>query len=203
MRQYAFVLVLAALPVAGGLDAEDEFTRYELLAPESHRFAILYDVTTSVPEARFFFNPIREGSVATDERVVDRATGKELRWSLVKGKEAKGSGLVETDTKDEASFIKVELASPVPKGGERRIRIYKTYLDPASYRTEGDRIVFERTLSIRRNAVVLPAGYELVGSAVPAIVSTESDGRVVASFVNDRDDSLAVKVEGRRLAGRP
>jgi hypothetical protein len=51
--------------------------------------------------------------------------------------------------------------------------------------------------------VVLPAGYELVGSAVPAIVSTESDGRVVASFVNDRDDSLAVKVEGRRLAGRP
>jgi hypothetical protein len=203
MRRYAFALGLAALPVAGGLAAEDEFTRYELLAPESHRFAILYDVTTSVPGARLFFNPIREGSVATDERVVDRATGKELRWSLVKGKEAKASGLVEADTKDQASFIKVELASPVPKGGEQRIRIYKTYLDPASYRTEGDRIVFERTLSIRRNAVVLPAGYELVGSAVPAIVSTEPDGRIVASFVNDRDHALAVKIEGRRLGGRP
>jgi hypothetical protein len=203
MRRRAFLLTLAALGAARSLGADDELTRYELLAPESHRFAIVYDVTTSVADARFFFNPIREGSVSTDERVVDRATGRELRWSLVKGKEAKASGLVESQTKDEAPFIKVELASPVPKGGERRIRIYKTYLDAASYHAEGDRIVFERSLSIRRNAVVLPPGYELVGSAVPAIVCTEADGRVVASFVNDRDDALAVKIEGRRLGGKP
>ena len=201
MPRLAFVLALATLvggSLAGQIVADDELTRYELLAPESHRFAIVYDVTTSVADARFFFNPIREGSVSTDERVVDRATGQELKWTLVKGKEAKASGLVEATVKDEAPFIKIELASPVPKGGERRIRIYKTYLDAKSYRAEGDRIVFERSLSIRRNEVVLPAGYELVGSAVPAIVSTEADGRVVASFVNDRDDELPVKIEGRR-----
>ena len=33
---------------------------------------------------------------------------------------------------------------------------------------------------------------------VPAIVSTEADGRVKASFVNDRDDVLPVKIVGRR-----
>ena len=100
---------------------------------------------------------------------------------------------------DEARFVKVELATPVPKDGARRIRIFKTYADPKSYYVEGDRIVFDRGLSIRRNAVVLPAGYELVSCSVPAIVSTESDGRVKASFVNDRDDVLPVKIVGRRL----
>jgi hypothetical protein len=35
---------------------------------------------------------------------------------------------------------------------------------------------------------------------VPAIVSTGKDGRVKASFVNDRDDTLPVKIVGRRLA---
>ena len=91
----------------------------------------------------------------------------------------------------------------MPAGGVRRIRILKTYLDPASYRAEGDRVVFERSLSIKRNEVVLPAGFELVGCSVPALVSIEGDGRVVASFVNDRDDALAVRIEGRRLGGRP
>jgi hypothetical protein len=160
----------------------DDFTLYELLAPDSHRFAITYDVTTAKEGDRFFLNPIREGSIASDERALDRASGKPLRFELVKG------------------AIKVDLGDPVPKDGERRIRIFKTYTDPKSYHAEGDRIVFDRGLSIRRNAVVLPAGYELVTCSVPAIVSTEADGRVKASFVNDRDDTLPVKIVGRRLA---
>ena len=45
--------------------AEDEFTLYELLAPDSHRFAITYDVTTAKEGDRFFLNPSREGSIAS------------------------------------------------------------------------------------------------------------------------------------------
>jgi hypothetical protein len=171
------VLVLAATAAAA-----DEFTLYELLAPDSHRFAITYDVAAVKEGEPFFVNPIREGSIASDERVVDRASGRPLRFELVKG------------------AIKVDLGAPVPKGGVKRIRIVKTYTDAKSYYAEGDRIVFDRGLSIRRNAVVLPAGYELVGCSVPAVVSTEADGRVKASFVNDRDDTLPVKIVGRRLA---
>jgi hypothetical protein len=196
--------VLPAVSVALGAalapaQADDELTIYELLAPDSHRFAITYDVTTSVEGARFFFNPIREGSQASDERVVERAGGRALPFSVVKGREAKATGLVPADAKDEALFIRVELAAPVPKGGETRLRIFKTYADAKSYYLEGERIVFERGLGIRRNVVVLPPGYELIGCAVPAIVSTETDGRVRLSVVNDRDDTLPVRVVGRRL----
>jgi hypothetical protein len=172
--------IAAAALCAASAVADDDFTLYELLAPDSHRFAITYDVTTAKEGDRFFVNPIRKGAIASDERVLDRASGKPLRFEVV------------------PDAIKVDLGHPVPKDGERRIRIFKTYTDPKSYFAEGDRIVFDRGLSIRRNAVVLPGGYELVSASVPAIVSTEADGRMKASFVNDRDDTLPVRIVGRR-----
>ena len=40
------------------------------------------------------------------------------------------------------------------------------------------------SLGIRRNKVVLPAGYEVVGLTVPSQILTEADGRIGISFVN-------------------
>jgi hypothetical protein len=59
--------------------------------------------------------------------------------------------------------------------------------------------VFDRPLGIKRNVVVLPKGYELIGSQSPGIVSTDPDGRVRISFLNDRDDQLPVKIIARKL----
>jgi hypothetical protein len=61
-------------------------------------------------------------------------------------------------------------------------------------------VIFDRGLGIRANAVVLPPGYELVASRTPGIAGTLPDGRTKVSFLNDRDDSLAVRVVGRRTA---
>ena len=97
------------------------------------------------------------------------------------------------------SYIQVTLARPVPKGGEGRVRIFKTYKDAASYSSEGADIVFQRGFGIKRNVIVLPAGYELVACGAPGIVSTQSDGRIRVSFFNDRDDELMVKLRARRL----
>src|SRR5215469_15122050 len=194
LRQIALLLV-ASLPAL----AADEFTLYELLPPETHQFAITYDVTATRQGAPFFFNPIRPGSTASKERVIERSTGKDLQFEVVSGKDAKPSGLVSAETKDEAQFIRVRLPGPVPKGGETRIRIFKTYTDAASYYLKDGQLVFERPLGIKRNVVVLPKGWELVGSASPAIVSTDAEGRVHLSFLNDRDDQLPVKIIARRL----
>ena len=192
-------IILALLLFQVSVFASDEFTLYELLPPETHQFAITYDVTTAREGAQFFFNPIRPGSTATKERVIERSTGKELKFEVVGGKDAKATGLVSPQTKDEAQFIKVYLPGPVPKGGETRLRIFKTYTDAPSYFLKDGQLVFERPLGIKRNVVVLPAGWELVGCASPGIVSTDSDGRIRVSFVNDRDDQLPVKIVARRL----
>ncbi len=193
------ILLLLTLLGGGAAFGQREFTVYELLPPETHRFAIVYDVSTSTEGAKFYLNPIRPGSKLSDERVIDLATGKELKFGNIDGKAAKAAGVRRANVADEDLFLKVDLAVPVPKNGQARIRIYKVYEDAASYGAQGDRIVFDRPLGIRRNVVVLPAGYELIGSSVPSIVSTQPDGRVRVSMLNDRDDQLPVKITGRRL----
>ena len=189
------LVLLASTPAL----AADEFTLYELLPPDTHQFAIMYDVTQAREGAQFFFNPIRPGSTASKERVIARATGEDLQFEVVSGKEAKKSGLVSPRTPDDEQFIRVHLPGPVPKGGQTRIRIIKTYTDAPSYFLENGRLVFVRPLGIKRNVVVMPKGWELVECASPGIVSTDPDGRIRVSFLNDRDDQLPVKIVGRRL----
>jgi len=161
----------------------DAYTRYELLAPGTGKFRILYDVTATTAGAHHYFNPIRTGSIATDERVFDRSTGKPLVWDVVGGAVARAGGVRVSDTTQQ--YIRVTLARPVPaNGGEARVLIDKTYEDARSYFLRGDTLVFDRPLGIKRNAVVLPAGYELVSCNYPSQVLQEKDGRLVVSFFN-------------------
>lgn len=183
--------------ICGFAAASDELTVYELLAPASHKFAIVYDMATTAEGSPYLFNPIRRGSVASDERVIDAATGKELKFETVSYEAAKKNGLKGRQAADD--YLQVTLAHPVPKGGEARVRIFKTYLDAASYSADGKDLVFERTFGIKRNEIVLPAGFELTICSAPGIVSTGSDGRIHVSFFNDRDDQLLVKLRGRPL----
>jgi len=158
----------------------DDYTRYELLAPESAQFRIVYEVTATRPGTRFYFNVIRKGSEASDEAVFDQGTGQALPFKVVTGGEARENGEARADL--ESSYIQVTLPRPVPNGGELRLRIHKTYKDAKSYYREGDTIVFARGLGIRRNAVVLPAGYEILSCNVPSQVLSEQDGRLAVSF---------------------
>ncbi len=161
---------------------EDDYTRYELLGPDTAQFRILYEVTATTAGAPYFFNAIRKGSIATDERVADMMTGQPLKWEIVSGAQARKEGHPTADL--ETEWLKVHLARPVPKGGEARVLIDKTYKDPKSYFRDGDTIVFDRSLGIRRNAVVLPAGYRLISCNVPSQVMSTADGRVMITFMN-------------------
>ena len=185
--------------VFGQYISADTYTRYELLAPETHQFKIYYEVTETRAGARFHFNQIREGSEASDESVIDLATGKPLKFEVVSGAQAKTDSPNE-DFNPAAHFIKVYLAHPIPERGEYRLAIIKTYKDDQSYYSEGDQIVFKRPLSIPRNSVVLPLGYEIVSCSVATQVLTEPEGRVKLAFVNaGSGGSLEVTIKARRL----
>src|SRR5881394_2434148 len=161
----------------------DEYTRYELLAPDSASFKILFEVSAATPGAKVFFNPIRKGSVASDEAVFDAMTGEPLHFEVVSGTDARKDAVM-ADADADGSYIKIQLARAVPPEGRGRLLIVKTYKDAKSYYREGDAVVFNRGLGIKRNSVVLPAGYELVGCNVPSQVLPEADGRIAISFMN-------------------
>src|SRR6266446_10524898 len=168
---------------AGQQTETDEYTRYELLAPESASFRIRYEVTATTAGAKYFYNPIRKGSVASDEAVYDAMSGEALQFEIVSGEEARKDPLM-ADADAGTSYIKVHLARSVPEGGQGRLIILKTYKDAKSYYRDGDAIVFNRSLGIKRNSVVLPKGFELVGCNVPSQVLSEPDGRIAISFMN-------------------
>jgi hypothetical protein len=175
----------------------DHYTRYELLAPGSAKFRIIYEVTATTAGATKYFNPIRRGSVATDEAVFDRMTGAPLRFEVVRGDVARAGGVRGADSTSE--YIMVHLARPVPAGGEARILIDKTYEDARSYLAGGDTIVFNRPLGIKKNSVVLPAGFELTSVNYPSQVRQEADGRIMVSFMNVGPAEVPYVVKARRL----
>ncbi len=190
------VIALALAPFAHAMEA---WTLYDLLPPSTHSFDILYDVSSNREGAEYFFNPIRIGSVSTKESVIDLFTGKPLQFEEVDAEVARKSGLVRGKIPDNQRYIRVKFLNPVPKNGEVRIRIIKTYTDPPSYYEKDNTLIFDRPLGIKRNVVILPKGYELIATGSPAQVSTDPDGRIRVSFLNDRDDQLPVKIVGRKI----
>src|SRR5262249_62318998 len=72
----------------------DEYTRYELLAPETASFKIYYEVTATTPGAKFFYNPIRKGSSAKEESVLDAMLATPLHFEVVSGTQARKDPLM-------------------------------------------------------------------------------------------------------------
>ena len=216
VKTLSLVLLFAPLcvvaqrgPTTGGAAGQaarqtqsDDYTRYELLAPGTGKFRILYEVTATTPGATQFFNAIRQGSVASDESVFDMMTGRPLRFDEVGAEVARaggvGSGRGAVDTLQK--YIRVLLARPVPEDGEGRVLIDKTYFDPKSYFEENGEIVFDRSLGIKRNSVVLPVGYELVSSNYPAQVLQEADGRIAVAFWNNTPPQAPLVLRARKRA---
>lgn len=176
---------------------DDSYTRYEMLDPASQSFRILYDVSATRPGATYYYNTLRKGSDHKVDAVTDRMTGLPLTWTIVNGAQAKAGG--HASASEDTDYLQVKLARPVVAGSEYRLLIDKTYKDAKSYYVKDDRIVFDRTLGVKRNAIVLPHGYEVVKCNYPVQVYLENDGRINVSFLNAGPAEVPFRLEARKL----
>lgn len=175
----------------------DSYTRYELLSPDSNAFRIVYDVSATTPGATHYWNTLRKGSEHEVTAVWDTYSGEALKWEIVSGVLAKKNGLTEAENNGE--YLQIQLARAVPTNGEARIRIDKTYSDSASYFKEDGSIVFNRTLGIKRNSIVLPQGYELTHCNYPSQVQLTPEGQIKLSFMNDGPQAVPLEIRARTL----
>jgi hypothetical protein len=194
----ALATALIAAPAAGQSRADDEYTRYELLAPETQSFKIIYDLAVVTPGAKVYFNAIHNTTQVSDLSAIDLMTGAALKITEVTGQAARGAGFKEAELT--TRYLQVDLARPVPADGEVRIRIHKTYTDGPTYHREGDAVMFKRALTVTRDIVVLPANYEILAANIPVQVIEQADGRIAASLMNTYPGAAPLVLKARAVA---
>ncbi|UII78038.1 hypothetical protein [Flagellimonas sp. CMM7] len=195
-----FFLLLFSFYLQAQQTQTDSYTQYELLAPDTQSFRIVYDVSGTTSGAKYYWNTLRKGSEHTVNKVWDLFSGKTLVWEIVDGKTAAQNGLA--NAFEDTDYLQVTLARPIPNGGQARIRIDKTYKDPASYFSEGNTIVFSRSLGIKRNSIILPAGYELTHCNYPSQVQLTDDARIKVSFLNRDAQAVPLAIKATKLTSK-
>jgi len=140
---------------------------------------------------------VRAGSKVSDPsaRVLD--TGENLSTSTLRGPQIEKAGLEVQPLASDTEVVVVRFP-PVKKGQSLRLRIEETYTDPGRYGLAGDELLWHRSFGRSRNDIVLPEGWYLTVSSIPATISIENDGRIRLTFVNPRPDAIDVFLKARR-----
>ena len=181
---------------------QDREIVYFLREPDTHAFDLYHDYTETREGMDRYINVVRQGSTVANPgaRILD--TGEELKPEILKGEAITAARLdIGEPVRPDSEIVLIRFP-PVARGASVRLRISETYTDPARYKMEGDELVWDRSFGRPANAVVLPAGWLLTNSSIPATVSETSDGRIRLDFVNPRPDEITVLITARRRSSR-
>jgi hypothetical protein len=182
---------------------QDRDITYFLQDPSTNAFSLFHDYTESRPGIDKYMNVVRTGSRVSNPSAYVLDTGEVLTQETLKGTAITEAKLDIGEPVTAESEVVVIHFPPVQAGRSIRLRISETYTAPVSYRLEGDDLVFERSFGRPRNSVVLPPGWYLTASSIPAVISTTADNLVRLDFINGRPDSIDVLIKARRRAVRP
>ena len=142
---------------------------------------------------------MRAGSTVSGPRALNLDTGEQLSFEILKGDAITRAKLDVKDVTPQTEVVVFRFPAVTP-GTSMRLRMFETYTDTARYKLVGDELVWDRSFGRPANAVVLPAGWMLTNSSIPATVSTQPDGRVRLDFINPRPDEIAVLITAKRRA---
>ena len=180
---------------------QDREIVYFLQPPETHAFDLYHDYTESRPGVDNYLNIVRGGSKVSNPSALILDTGEKLVVETLRGTKITDAKIDIGEPVTARSEVVVIRFAPVKQGQSVRLRISETYTDPNRYGVVGDELVWDRAFGRPANAMVLPAGWYLTSSSIPATVSVQPDGRVRLDFVNPRNDNVEVLVTARRRRG--
>lgn len=214
LRSLRAILFLgASLPWALGAQAtratrlserarQDREIVYFLQQPETHAFDLYHDYTERRPGVDTYLNVVRGGSTVARPaaRVLD--TGETLTTAILTGDAITQAKLdIGEAVKPETEVVVIRFPA-VQAGRSTRLRISETYTDAGRYGLQGEELVWDRGFGRPANAMVLPAGWYLTNSSIPATLTETADGRIRLDFINPRNDNVEVLVTARRRTPR-
>jgi hypothetical protein len=177
---------------------QDREIVYFLNQPQTGSFSLYHDFTETRPGADRYLNIVRAGSTVSHPSARALDTGEALATETLKGEAITRAGIDIGEPVRQESEVVVVRFPAIKAGQSLRIRIEETYTDPARYALVGGQLIWRRSFGRPRNDMVLPEGWYLTTSSMPATVSQMADGRIRLAFVNPRPDSLDVFVKARK-----
>jgi hypothetical protein len=197
--------VTMKVPASARLDYEwaerafqDREIVYFLKQPETHSFRLYHDYTETRVGMDRYLNVVRPGSRASDPSAIVLDTGEPLKVETLRGAAIQERGIDLGEPVTAETEVVAIWFDPVAAGQTKRLRIEETYTDPGRYGLHGNELVWDRSFGRPSNTVLLPDGWWLTESSVPAVVDLSDDGRVRLLFENDRDDGIDVYLRARR-----
>jgi hypothetical protein len=177
---------------------QDREIVYFLKQPETHAFSLYHDYTASREGEHQYVNVVRAGSSVSEPSAKILDTGEVLTTRTLTGADVAREKIEIPDRVQPDTLLVLIPFGPVKRGQSLRLRISETYTDTARYALVDGQLMWHRSFGRPRNDMVLPEGWYLTTSSIPAVVTAEPDGRVRLSFWNPRPDSLDVFVKARR-----
>jgi hypothetical protein len=178
--------------------AQDREIVYFLKQPETHAFSLYHDYTAAREGEHQYVNIVRTGSTVSDPSAMILDTGEVLKTRTLTGADIAREKIEISERVDPDTEVVLIPFTPVKKGTSIRLRISETYTDPARYALINGELMWHRSFGRNRNDMVLPDGWYLTTSSIPAVVSLEKDGRIRLSFWNGRPDNVDVFVKGSK-----
>ena len=137
------------------------------------------------------------------DRILDPVTldvdrGVELPTRIVSAQEAATIPHSPTPLPDDARVLVADLGYAVPEGGNVRVRLYQTAINPGYELLPDGDLRLLRFLARPRTRIVLPAGWELTSLDQPALPSRDADGRLVLDFVHAGGDRPSLTLTATR-----
>lgn len=176
---------------------QDRDIVYFLQQPDTNAFSLYHDYTEVRPGTDKYLNVVRSGARVSNPSAYILDTGEALRHETLKGDAITAATLPVGEVTPETEVVVIHFPA-VKQGQSLRLRISETYTTPESYRLDGNDLVFERSLGRARNSVVLPRGWYLTASSIPAVVRQTPDGLTRLDFVNGRPEAIDVLIKGRK-----
>jgi hypothetical protein len=177
---------------------QDREIVYFLKEPETHAFALYHDYTAAREGERLYVNVVRAGSSVSDPSAKNLDTGETLQTRTLTGADIAREKIDIPDRVEPGTQVVLIPFPPVKPRTSTRLRISETYTDPARYALVDGQLMWRRSFGRPRNDMVLPPGWYLTTSSIPAVISQEPNGGVRLSFWNPRPDNIDVLVRARR-----
>jgi hypothetical protein len=177
---------------------QDREIVYFLKQPETHAFSLYHDYTAAREGEHQYVNVVRAGSSVSEPSAKILDTGEDLKTRTLTGADVVREKIDIPDRVEPDTALVIIPFGPVKKGQSLRLRISETYTDPARYALVDGQLMWHRSFGRPRNDMVLPEGWYLTTSSIPAVITREADGRIRLSFWNPRADNVDVYVKARK-----